>query len=166
MASFSPQHLELPKHDSGTLNTSSSSTDAAPVAHSSSFTNTDLRSTLNDVDLLIGFKAFLDKQFCTENLFFWMEVEVYHKIRDPKPMVHRANEIWHKYFSSESTYELNLPSQFVEDIAKELEKQQPNPQLFEKAQKVVYTMMEQDAWFRYVQTPEYRHTVEGNILTL
>ncbi len=49
----------------------------------------------------------------------------------------------------------------VEDITKEMEKGQPSPQLFEKAQKAVFMMMEQDGWFRWVQTDSYKNFIES-----
>jgi hypothetical protein len=90
-----------------------------------------------------------------------MEIEVYHTLTDQKTLQQRANDIYLKYFTSESSYELNLPAQLVEEISAEMEKQQAHPQLFEKAQKAVFLMMEQDGWFRWIHTDAYKNYVEG-----
>ena len=111
-----------------------------------------LRSVLENPDSVVYFKDFLDKTFSTEvwieitlteiqNLYFWMEIEVYRKLTDQEIIQQTANEIFSKYFDPESIYELNVPSSVRDQLTAEIKKQQANSNLFEDVRIVILVVV-------------------------
>jgi len=123
--------------------------------------STKLNDVLRDKEASLFFKAFLDKVFCTENLYFWMEIESYKKISDQKEVQARANELYVKYFDPESLYELNVPSSITDELALEMKKQSATSVLFNHAQSNVYHTMELDSFPRFKQSVFFREWVDA-----
>lgn len=67
-----------------------------------------------------------------QNFSFFLEVDDYKKISDPQKRNHRAKEIYQKYFSSESQYEINLTSEIKKEVSSHINT--PTQDLFNNAQ--------------------------------
>ncbi len=50
------------------------------------------------------------------NLAFWVAVEDYKSLTNKEDMRVKANELYKKYFNSESVYEINIDSELKKDL--------------------------------------------------
>eukprot|EP01117_Protostelium_nocturnum_P016613 TRINITY_DN6617_c0_g1_i2.p1 TRINITY_DN6617_c0_g1~~TRINITY_DN6617_c0_g1_i2.p1 ORF type:complete len:188 (-),score=60.54 TRINITY_DN6617_c0_g1_i2:323-886(-) len=111
------------------------------------------------------FRDFLKSSLCSENLAFVVEVEDYRstftkvpeeKTGDPNK---KAQSIYSKYINnSASKYEINLSGVIIQQIKQDIDN--PKVEIFDKAQKEVFQLMEEDTYPRFRRYLPYRNFID------
>nr|XP_027194602.1 uncharacterized protein LOC113789280 [Dermatophagoides pteronyssinus] len=114
------------------------------------------------------FMEFLRKEFSEENLEFWLECQRLKNISDVKLIKKLSREIYSKYISLNGSKTVNIDSNTLKMIRSNLNN--PSNNIFDKAAKHVYELMENDSYQRFMQTTEYRNlqsslTIENRSLS-
>ncbi|XP_020781731.2 regulator of G-protein signaling 8-like [Boleophthalmus pectinirostris] len=101
-----------------------------------------------------AFFIFMKSEFCEENIEFWSKCEEYQALSSMKHLKARANSIYEEYVCCEAPKEINLDYQTRNAITAGLDN--PGPTLFLQAQWKVYSLMENNAYPRFLQSDFYR----------
>ncbi len=121
------------------------------------------RYVLADPELVLLFREHLKGSYSSENLAFIVEVENFKDLWNQGAVSDhikkRANEIFNKYFSSTSTYELNIPGPLLEDLKDKMKI--PNTTLFNKVQQSIFKLVENDSYPRFVRDPNFQKYIDG-----
>jgi len=110
-------------------------------------------------DELTEFREFLHDQYSHENLSFWLEVEEFRNQKDMTQVEIRAKEIFRKYFSEESTYELNVPAKTRLEIQEKL-KTNCTLEIFKEAQYATLILMAEDCYPKFIASQRYKNLKE------
>jgi len=100
-----------------------------------------LLDVLKHPQLSILFREYLRSIFCVEGYALFMDVEEYKTLTDKAEMEARAKQIFEKYFSADSEYEINVEGALVE-MLKEAVNQNPNKETFDLVQQLVLVTIE------------------------
>uniref|UniRef100_A0A671VRP2 Regulator of G protein signaling 13 n=1 Tax=Sparus aurata TaxID=8175 RepID=A0A671VRP2_SPAAU len=101
-------------------------------------------------DGLATFRNFLKSEYSDENIEFWLTCEDYKKIKSSFRMSSRAKKIYEQFIKAESPKEVRL----FENIA------QPGPNCFDRAQSLIYGLMENDCYPRFLKSEIYQALLE------
>ncbi|CAB1325836.1 unnamed protein product, partial [Coregonus sp. 'balchen'] len=124
-----------------------------------------------------AFQVFLKSEFCEENLEFWLACEEFKSITSPEKLAYRATSIYEEFIQNDSPmehfilYQVNIDFYTRDTIAQNLH--QPMPSCFDGAKRKAYSLMEYDAYPRFIQSDYYkdlcstaagglRHTVKAS----
>ncbi|KPP57688.1 hypothetical protein Z043_124564, partial [Scleropages formosus] len=102
----------------------------------------------------VAFRIFLKSEFCEENMEFWLACEKFTKIKSQSQLRTRARSIYKEFIKSKSPKEVNLDSHTKETIAQSL--QWPAVSCFAKAQKIIYLLMENSSYPRFIESDLYK----------
>ncbi|GMT04004.1 hypothetical protein PENTCL1PPCAC_26178, partial [Pristionchus entomophagus] len=131
----------------------------------------DVRQWENSFESLLNhkygqmlFSQFLKKEYCSENLEFWMECEEFKKMKDGKKSTkEKAVEIFEKYVSEHSQKEVNLDSD-TRMATKAAMESGSRTDTFNLAQTKIQTLMADDKYRRFLKDRLYLdmlHSVDG-----
>ena len=115
-----------------------------------SFEHTDLAKeltlVLHNKASCYEFKVYLQTRHCEENIYFWLDVEAYQDplVTPTKQLNEKAQQLYDKYFSDNSEYQLNLDSDLVFEVLNRIKTGQINRLTFNNAQKAIFKVMETD----------------------
>ncbi|MFT7796591.1 regulator of G-protein signaling 2-like [Arapaima gigas] len=101
-----------------------------------------------------AFSIFLKSEFCEENLQFWLACQEYKKTKSLSQLRTRARSIYEEFVKSESPKEVNLDFHTKEAIAQSL--QWPALSCFYKAQQIIYSLMENSSYPRFIESELYK----------
>ncbi|KAK7877258.1 hypothetical protein WMY93_032033 [Mugilogobius chulae] len=101
-----------------------------------------------------AFFVFLKSEFCEENLEFWSKCEDYRTLSCEKEQKTTANSIYEEFVRSEAPKEINLDYLTRNAITAGLSN--PDPELFIQAERKVYSLMENNAYPRFLQSQLYK----------
>jgi regulator of G-protein signaling len=122
-----------------------------------------LDRVMADPDLVLVFREFLKDSFSSENLAFIVEIENYKDLWDQgasdEEIFKRANQIFNKYFSSESKYELNVSGSLIEELKEKMK--HPTTIIFNRVQQSIFKLVETDSFPRFLKSDEFKKAVEG-----
>ncbi|XP_010893454.1 regulator of G-protein signaling 21 [Esox lucius] len=107
-----------------------------------------------------AFRDFLQSQFCEENLEFWQACEEFKSISNPMELACKATSIYKEFIQTDSPKEVNVDFHTRDTIAQNL--QRPTPSCFDGAQKKVYSLMENDAYPRFIQSDYFKELYVGS----
>jgi hypothetical protein len=99
-----------------------------------------LDAVLRNIVALQFFNEFCLSEFCSENIFFWIETEIYKNMVDPDQCTAFANYIYLKYLNTDAPLKLNLGSEIVREIEWPFVGIPPQD-TFEEAQHHIYNMI-------------------------
>ncbi|KAI1882897.1 hypothetical protein AGOR_G00239630 [Albula goreensis] len=102
----------------------------------------------------IAFREFLKTEYSEENILFWLEIEEYKKIKSTEEMIASANRIFSEYVEVESPKQINIDCGTRESITKNIS--QPNLESFDKAQRLIYSLMARDCYPRFLKSDIYQ----------
>ncbi|KAM9845352.1 regulator of G-protein signaling 21-like [Aulostomus maculatus] len=102
----------------------------------------------------LAFRDFLKSEFCEENLDFWIACEEFKALDDLEELTHRAALIYDKFISPESPTQVNLEFYTKEIIRQNLH--QPSPSCFTEAQKKIFSLMQNGAYTRFIQSGRFK----------
>ncbi|KAJ5069702.1 electron carrier/ protein disulfide oxidoreductase [Anaeramoeba ignava] len=106
------------------------------------------------------FKEFLSQELNQENIMFYMDAIEYRKIRSQKTRQRTAKAIYEKYIKPESLFEINIDFRTRNEIIQLVESDQISIEIFDKAQEVVLTLMEQNSFEPFKQSKLYQELIE------
>jgi len=114
-----------------------------------------LHRIVTEIELAILFRDFCHKHYNNENLSFWLEVEdLKVEAKDnPSKLSGLVNEIYEKYFTPGSSYELNIESK--EKIKLQNSISNPFEDIFDGIQKSIWNLMISDVVPKFMQSKEY-----------
>jgi len=114
----------------------------------------------------LGFASFLkfvNSEFATENILFWLSVQrfkdEFERLTLPARQQH-MNAIFSKYVATGAEFEINLSATLRESVSNDVNgilrgDQPPTANLFDKAQQEVVSLMRNGAFPRYQQSQLY-----------
>uniref|UniRef100_A0A8C7IRR6 Regulator of G protein signaling 2 n=1 Tax=Oncorhynchus kisutch TaxID=8019 RepID=A0A8C7IRR6_ONCKI len=108
----------------------------------------------------VAFRVFLKSEFCEENLEFWLACEEFKSITSPEKLAWKATSIYEEFIQSDSPMEVNVDYHTRDTIAHSLHK--PTPSCFDGAQRKVCSLMENDAYPRFIQSDYYKDLCAGS----
>ncbi|KAM9383978.1 regulator of G-protein signaling 21-like isoform 2-T2 [Pholidichthys leucotaenia] len=104
------------------------------------------------------FENFLRTQYSEENLLFWLACENYKKITNETEMASVANKIYTEFVQVDAPRQINIDFVTREEISENI--LQPGPNCFDRAQKLIYGLMENDCYPRFLKSEIYQALVE------
>jgi len=99
-----------------------------------------LMDVLKHPQLSILFREFLKSIFCVEGYAFFMDVEEYKTLNDSEEMKAKAKQIFHKYFTVDAEYEINVEGALIEMLKESTER--PDKETFDLVQQLVLVTLE------------------------
>ncbi|KAG9338389.1 hypothetical protein JZ751_025793 [Albula glossodonta] len=99
-------------------------------------------------------QEFLKTEYSEENILFWLEIEEYKKIKSTEEMIATANRIFSEFVEVESPKQINIDCGTRESITKNIS--QPNLESFDKAQRLIYSLMARDCYPRFLKSDIYQ----------
>ena len=120
--------------------------------------------TLDDVlhddqsDLYLGFKAYLEKTFCYENLAFWNSVREYEQCwksdeTREETKIQKCKMIRDTFICAKSRQEINIRCQMREAILRRIQQGDIGPDIFHDAKKAVYDLMHHNSFLQWTTSP-------------
>lgn len=106
------------------------------------------RELLNDPLRAQHFRAFLESEHSDENLTFYVAVEAYHSLDEPRERRAKAREIWDNLVSPDAPHQVNLPGGVVAQLRARLAEAPPD--LFAEAQELVLQVLRTDKFHSFV----------------
>jgi len=120
-----------------------------------------LEKVLQDKEMIMFFREFLHKSHNNENLSFWLEAANFQK--SPEEDVPKlASELYSKYFTSETTYEVNIDAKLKKDLDASMSS--PSRNMFNEIQKSVWGLMAFDCLPKFLQSDVYEKFKAGKRL--
>jgi len=110
----------------------------------------ELKTPQSDQELL-EFRKFLCRQYCSENLTFWLEAEEFKSITDDPIRKSKARLMWENYFSSTSSHEVNIPDSVKKQLQERVQNQNVDSSLFQQAQCAVFELMVEQCYPQFLQ---------------
>ncbi|KAJ5070868.1 electron carrier/ protein disulfide oxidoreductase [Anaeramoeba ignava] len=106
------------------------------------------------------FKEFLCQQLTQENIMFYLDVNDFKNLKNPKAISRTANAIFEKYVKTEAIFEINIDFRSRMEIIEMVERQEFNLNMFDKAQNIIFTLMEHNSFEPFKQSPLYKELIE------
>uniref|UniRef100_G3UDI5 Regulator of G protein signaling 2 n=1 Tax=Loxodonta africana TaxID=9785 RepID=G3UDI5_LOXAF len=107
---------------------------------------------------LAAFRAFLKSEFCEENIEFWLACEDFKKTKSPQKLSSKARKIYTDFIEKGSSkrvlFQINIDFQTKTLIAQNI--QEATSGCFTTAQKRVYSLMENNAYPRFLESEFYQ----------
>ncbi|KAM4628986.1 regulator of G-protein signaling 21-like isoform 2-T2 [Polymixia lowei] len=101
------------------------------------------------------FEDFLRTEYSEENLLFWLACEEYKKIMTSEPeIITAANRIYTEFVQVDAPSQINIDCMTREDISENIS--QPGPKTFDRAQRLIYGLMEKDCYPRFLKSDIYQ----------
>ncbi|XP_049595432.1 regulator of G-protein signaling 6 isoform X1 [Syngnathus scovelli] len=99
------------------------------------------------------FLKFLESEFSSENLRFWLAVQDL-KRQPLQDVPSRAQEIWQEFLAEGAPSSINLDSHSYERTSQNLK--DPGRYSFEDAQEHIFTLMKSDSYARFLRSSSYQ----------
>eukprot|EP01100_Stratorugosa_tubuloviscum_P008057 TRINITY_DN3345_c0_g1_i1.p1 TRINITY_DN3345_c0_g1~~TRINITY_DN3345_c0_g1_i1.p1 ORF type:complete len:161 (-),score=60.69 TRINITY_DN3345_c0_g1_i1:29-511(-) len=116
-------------------------------------------SILKNPELCFLFRDFLKSEFCSENLSFWMAVEHFKNLNEEE-LLTNAQHLHNEYIRVGSANEVNIDIEHKRTIEQNLTN--PTNQLFDEAQEVIFNLMENDSFTKFIRCDLYKNFLLGN----
>ncbi|XP_008293753.1 regulator of G-protein signaling 21-like [Stegastes partitus] len=104
------------------------------------------------------FEDFLRTQYSEENLLFWLACEDYKKTTSVTEMTVAAKRIYAEFVQVDAPRQINIDCVTREEISENIS--QPGPNCFDRAQKLIYGLMENDCYPRFLKSEIYQAHLE------
>ncbi|XP_076352014.1 uncharacterized protein LOC143247588 [Tachypleus tridentatus] len=98
------------------------------------------------------FRVFLSREFCEENIEFWLACEEFKKTKSNK-LQSKARKIYNDFIAVQAPKEVNLDPTTRTTVMNKLSK--PDHRSFDQAQGRIQGLMERDAYMRFLQSELY-----------
>ncbi|XP_039985005.1 regulator of G-protein signaling 8-like [Xiphias gladius] len=104
------------------------------------------------------FEDFLRTEYSEENLLFWLACEGYKKIAGETELTVAAKRIYTEFVQVDAPRQINIDCVTREEISENIS--QPGPNCFDGAQRVIYGLMENDCYPRFLKSEIYQALLE------
>lgn len=100
------------------------------------------------------FQKFLQKEFCEENLEFYLDVSKFKQMQSETSLKKKYEQIKSTYIEMESPREVNIPGPIRESL---LRPDTPiHNEIFDKAITSILQLLKFDSFRRFMQTDDYK----------
>uniref|UniRef100_A0A8C2ZYY6 Regulator of G-protein signaling 1 n=1 Tax=Cyclopterus lumpus TaxID=8103 RepID=A0A8C2ZYY6_CYCLU len=104
------------------------------------------------------FEDFLRTEYSEENLLFWLACENYKQITREKEMTAAAKKIYAEFVQVDAPRQINIDYVTREEIREHLS--QPEPNCLDRAQGLIYGLMVNDCYPRFLKSEMYQVLLE------
>ncbi|XP_060048020.1 regulator of G-protein signaling 7 isoform X3 [Erinaceus europaeus] len=104
------------------------------------------------------FLKFLESEFSSENLRFWLAVEDLKK-RPIRDVPSRVQEIWQEFLAPGAPSAINLDSKSYDKTTQNVK--DPGRYTFEDAQEHIYKLMKSDSYPRFIRSSAYQELLQA-----
>ncbi|KAM4549019.1 regulator of G-protein signaling 8-like [Odontesthes bonariensis] len=104
------------------------------------------------------FEDFLRTEYSEENLLFWLACEDYKKISSETEMMVAAKRIYSEFVQVDAPRQINIDCVTRGEIRENIS--QPGTNCFDRAQRVIYGLMENDSYPRFLKSEIYQTLLE------
>ncbi|XP_029394459.1 regulator of G-protein signaling 7 isoform X7 [Mus pahari] len=104
------------------------------------------------------FLKFLESEFSSENLRFWLAVEDL-KRRPIREVPSRVQEIWQEFLAPGAPSAINLDSKSYDKTTQNVK--EPGRYTFEDAQEHIYKLMKSDSYPRFIRSSAYQELLQA-----
>ncbi|KAM6217938.1 regulator of G-protein signaling 7 isoform 9-T9 [Rhynchocyon petersi] len=104
------------------------------------------------------FFKFLESEFSSENLRFWLAVEDLKK-RPIREVPSRVQEIWQEFLAPGAPSAINLDSKSYDKTTQNVK--EPGRYTFEDAQEHIYKLMKSDSYPRFIRSSAYQELLQA-----
>ncbi|XP_034567746.1 regulator of G-protein signaling 21-like isoform X1 [Notolabrus celidotus] len=104
------------------------------------------------------FEDFLRTEYSEENLLFWLACQEYKKITSKAEMILAAKRIYTEFVQVDAPRQINIDCVTREEISGNLSQSGPN--CFDRAQRLIYALMENDCYPRFLKSEIYQALLE------
>ncbi|KAA8589404.1 hypothetical protein FQN60_012769 [Etheostoma spectabile] len=104
------------------------------------------------------FEDFLRTEYSEENLLFWLACEDYRKITSKTKMTVAAKRIYTEFVQVDAPRQINIDCVTREEISENIS--EPAPNCFDGAQRLIYALMENDCYPRFLKSDMYQALLE------
>ncbi|XP_056132893.1 regulator of G-protein signaling 21-like [Lampris incognitus] len=104
------------------------------------------------------FEDFLRTEYSEENLLFWLACEDYKKLTSEAEILTIAQQIYAEFVQVDAARQINIDCMTREDISRNI--CQPSTNSFDKAQKVIYGLMEKDCYPRFLKSELFQDLLQ------
>ncbi|XP_075927521.1 regulator of G-protein signaling 7 isoform X1 [Petromyzon marinus] len=104
------------------------------------------------------FLRFLESEFSSENLRFWLAVQDL-KCRPMREVPERVQEIWREFLASGAPSAINLDSKSYDKTLQNVK--EPGRYTFEDAQEHIYKLMKSDSFARFLRSSAYQELLQA-----
>ncbi|KAF4084420.1 hypothetical protein AMELA_G00128500 [Ameiurus melas] len=104
------------------------------------------------------FLKFLESEFSSENLRFWLAVQELKK-RPIKEVPSRVQEIWQEFLASGAPSAINVDSKSYGKTTQNIK--DPGRYAFEDAQEHIYKLMKSDSYSRFIRSSAYQELLQA-----
>ncbi|XP_029970736.1 regulator of G-protein signaling 21-like [Salarias fasciatus] len=108
-----------------------------------------------------AFWEFLKSEFCEESLDFWLACEDFKTCDSPEERTQRAAVIYEEFVRDDSPKQVNLDFYTRDIISQSL--LQPSQSCFDVAQRKIYSLMENGAFPRFLQSEQYKLSLASTL---
>ncbi|CAN9503140.1 unnamed protein product [Ophioblennius macclurei] len=108
-----------------------------------------------------AFWEFLKSEFSEESLDFWLACEDFKTCDSPEERAQRATNIYEEFVRDDSPKQVNLDFYTRDIISQSL--QQPSQSCFDVAQKKIYSLMENGAFPRFLESQQYKLLLDSTL---
>ncbi|XP_068175469.1 regulator of G-protein signaling 2-like isoform X2 [Antennarius striatus] len=130
-----------------------------PTADDVSQWEQSLESLLSNKYGKAAFYIFLKSEFCEENMEFWTACEDFRQQTSEKDLASKASSIYEEFIRNEAPKEINLDFHTKNAIMQSL--QRPTASSFLAAQRKAFSLMENNAYPRFLHSDLYRQLSHG-----
>lgn len=113
-----------------------------------------LETFLSEKSGQTAFWEYLKSEFCEETLDFWLACEEFKTCDSPEERVQRAESIYKEFIRDDAPKQVNLDFYTRDIISQSL--QQPSQSCFDMAQKKIYSLMQNGAFPRFLQSEQFK----------
>eukprot|EP00515_Schizochytrium_aggregatum_P006417 CAMPEP_0202075206 /NCGR_PEP_ID=MMETSP0964-20121228/4071_1 /ASSEMBLY_ACC=CAM_ASM_000500 /TAXON_ID=4773 /ORGANISM="Schizochytrium aggregatum, Strain ATCC28209" /LENGTH=566 /DNA_ID=CAMNT_0048642389 /DNA_START=47 /DNA_END=1747 /DNA_ORIENTATION=- len=146
-------------------------------------TRAPLEDVLKHETARIAFKKHVEKEFAEENIDFWLEVEELESVdrrkvrrsvlgalkigadiikkKKDEMLETRAMSIYKKFIAEDSSTQVNLPSELLDRIRKQVEAGDFSFNMFHDAKREIVALMSKDSFSRFQTSKEYAKLLES-----
>ncbi|KAM8744543.1 regulator of G-protein signaling 21-like [Acanthopagrus latus] len=104
------------------------------------------------------FEDFLRTEYSEENLLFWLACEDYKKAASETERAEAAKRIYVEFVEVDAPRQINIDCVTRGEISENIS--QPGPNCFDRAQSLIYGLMENDCYPRFLKSEIYQALLE------
>ncbi|XP_061239777.1 regulator of G-protein signaling 21 [Bos javanicus] len=108
---------------------------------------------------LDAFRTFLKSEFSEENVEFWLACEDFKKTESAEKIASKARMIYSEFIEADAPKEINIDFSTRDLISKNIA--EPTLKCFDEAQKLIYSLMANDSFPRFLKSEIYKKLVNS-----
>lgn len=121
-----------------------------------SITDASVEHFLHDPHNYALFLKWAVDNLCSENLFFYVDVENFKNIQNEEEAKKEAERIYHRYIEDDAEMEVNLGFESKKEVRDGL--QNPSRNMFDQSQYTVHELIKYDLLSKFLDSDDYRAT--------